>query len=372
MKRLVCIALLLSIKQANAQTVTIPDVNFAAYLQSIIPAAMSGNQLNTSSTLVTTTTHSINVANKSIANLSGVQYFTSLTYLNCDSNTLTSLPTLPNTLQTIFCINNYLDSLPVLPTSLQTIICRSNLLSKLATLPTLLTYLDCALNYITTLPALPNALTQLYCYNNSLTSLPALPASLQILYCDNNSLASLPALPNSLNTLYCNDNFLTSMPTLPNALQTLYCQSNSIACFSTFPNSITTLDIDPNPYYCLPNYIAAMSAYDLTIPPCSSSNPSNCGVAGIKQVTGNNAQITVYPNPASSSIQVSFSDIIEQASISMYDVNGKLVLSKSLTPTLSKGERVAVDISSLPEGVYNISLSTQQGVTNKRVVIVRD
>jgi len=366
MRKLACVVLLFCMKQTNAQTlVSIPDSNFVHYLKSIIPTAMSGDQLNTSSALVTTTTHSINVANKSIANLSGIQYFTSLTYLNCDSNTLSSLPALPNTLQTIYCDNNYLDSLPVLPTSLQTIYCWSNLLSKLPALPASLTYIDCGENYITNLPALPSALTQLYCFNNSLTALPALPASLQILYCDNNSIAGLPALPNALNTLYCNSNSLTSMPALPNALQTLYCQSNNIACFSTFPNSITTLDIDPNPYYCLPNYIAAMSAYDLTIPPCSSSNPSNCGVAGIQQLSVNSEQLLVYPNPATAILNIE-GLTQNEIKLSIYDVNGKIVLNQNIN------NRATVDISSLTEGVYNLNLSTQQGSVNKRVIIVKD
>src|ERR1039458_1644313 len=102
-----------------AQTwVTIPDAQFVTYLQSIIPAAMSGNQMNTSSTLVTTTTHSINVQGKGIANLSGIQYFTSLTYLSCGANYLTSLPTLPNTLSYLDCGGNSLTSLPALTNSL--------------------------------------------------------------------------------------------------------------------------------------------------------------------------------------------------------------------------------------------------------------
>src|ERR1017187_405871 len=104
---------------------------------------MHGDSLNTSSTLVTTTTYSITVSSRSIANLFGIQYFTSLTYLNCSYNSLTNLPALPNTL----------------------------------------IYLDCCTNSITNLPALPNTLTELNCSNNTLTSLPTLPNALNYLSC---------------------------------------------------------------------------------------------------------------------------------------------------------------------------------------------
>ena len=121
MKKFLLIALLICIKQINAQTyVAIPDSNFVHYLKTIVPTAFKGDSLNTSSTLVTTTTDSISVSSYSITNLSGIQYFTSLTYLECGTNSLTTLPALPNTLTYLDCSYNFLDSLPVLPNSLNT------------------------------------------------------------------------------------------------------------------------------------------------------------------------------------------------------------------------------------------------------------
>ncbi|HEX7413414.1 MAG TPA: hypothetical protein VF411_05155, partial [Bacteroidia bacterium] len=186
MKNLVILLVVIAsmAKQTKAQTwVTIPDANFVTYLQSIVSAAMSGNQLDTSSALVTTTTHSINVYNKNIADLSGIQYFTSLTYLDCESNSLTSLPTLPNTLQS------------------------------------------------------------LYCYNNSLTNLPVLPNSLQSLQCGGNSLTSVPILPNALLTLYCNGNNITCFPTFPNSITTLSIDPNSYNCLPNYISAMSAADL---------------------------------------------------------------------------------------------------------------------------------
>ncbi len=154
MKTLLLIALLVCFEQVNAQTsyVAIPDSGFVHYLKTIVPNALKGDSLNTSSTLVTTYTPNINVSNyyPRIANLNGIQYFTSLTYLNCYNNSLTSLPALPNTLA----------------------------------------YLECENNGLMNLPSLPNTLHYLYCSNNLLTSLPTLPNSLRTLYCNGNSLTS--------------------------------------------------------------------------------------------------------------------------------------------------------------------------------------
>src|ERR1700739_908851 len=108
---------------AKAQPyVTIPDPNFAAYLKSIVPYAMNNGQLNTSSSAVTTLT-SMTVNNKNILNLTGVQYFTSLTWLSCYGNQLTSLPVLPPLLTHLWCGNNSLTSLEGLPNTLNYLQC---------------------------------------------------------------------------------------------------------------------------------------------------------------------------------------------------------------------------------------------------------
>jgi hypothetical protein len=49
----------------------------------------------------------------------------------------------------------------------------------------------------------------------------------------------------------------------------------------------------------------------------------------------------------------------------VYDVNGKLIFSQILNG------KTSIDVSSLNEGVYNISLLSNVGVINKRLIIVR-
>jgi hypothetical protein len=73
LKKLIVLLSIVYLRQINAQTVTIPDANFAAFLQYIIPSAMSGNQMNISSTAVTTL-QTMEAQTENISDLNGIQY----------------------------------------------------------------------------------------------------------------------------------------------------------------------------------------------------------------------------------------------------------------------------------------------------------
>jgi len=75
---------------------------------------------------------SINVENKSIAKLNGIEFFTELTNLRCSQNSLTSLDLSANTkLTLVYCDRNSLTSLNVEGcTSLTTLWCQTNNLTS--------------------------------------------------------------------------------------------------------------------------------------------------------------------------------------------------------------------------------------------------
>ena len=248
----------------NAQTVTIPDANFAAYLQATIPAAMNGNLMDTSSKAVKTLTD-IYAPVMGIADLQGIQYFSALKYVMCSGNPLSSLPPLPDSLENIACSSCKLSSLPSLPHMLQELWCDGN--------------------QLTGLPVLPNTVTRIYCNQNLLSNLPVLPNGLIELHCDDNSITTLPGLPSSLKILSCSDNQLTSVPILPDSLQFLDCHKNKISCFPVFPTTLKNIFIFSNAFSCLPNYVAAMNGPTLMGSPlvsyslCNLDNPSGCPVS---------------------------------------------------------------------------------------------
>ncbi len=84
--------------------------------------------------------------------------------------------------------------------------------------------------------------------------------------------------------------------------------------------------------------------------------------AGISQYSNLNTNISVYPNPNNGSFVIEPQNTIH---CTVYDVNGKAVLSQIING------KINIDANNLSEGVYNISLQSNEGVVNKRLVIVR-
>ncbi|MCH7535071.1 MAG: T9SS type A sorting domain-containing protein, partial [Bacteroidetes bacterium] len=152
-----------------------------------------------------------------ISDLTGIEAFTALTYLNCQSNSLTSLDVTSNTALTdLNCRSNSLTSLDVTSnTALTYLNCRSNSLTSLdVSNNTALTDLNCTWNSLTGLNVTNNtALTWLGCSWNSLTGLDVSQnTALTYLDCEFNSLTSLDVSYNTaLTTLWCYDNSLTSL-----------------------------------------------------------------------------------------------------------------------------------------------------------------
>ncbi len=207
---LVVCLLLLSLGMAQAaESVPVdaehfPDGNFRSYVLENLDTDKNGALSKQEISAVT----SLDVNEKDIASLKGVEYFTGLTTLSCSKNLLTSLDVANLTnLEYLDCRGNQLTSLDV---------------AKL----TNLTYLDCSWNQLTSLDvAKLTNLTRLFCENNQLTSLDvANLTNLTDLTCTHNQLTSLD-VANLLNLKYlnCYDNQLTSLdvssnPRLRNAV----------------------------------------------------------------------------------------------------------------------------------------------------------
>ena len=172
-----------------------------------------------------------------ISDLTGIEYFTSITYLDVSNNTLTELNLSGlSELTNIKCYRNQLLSLDVTDCiNLTELLCYENALtsidvSKSTKLVTLwiyknqLTELDLSSNNITSLYCDDNQikslnlngntnLHELQCRNNQLTSLDiSMATELELLYVENNKLESLDLSNNiNLDMLFCSDNELTQL-----------------------------------------------------------------------------------------------------------------------------------------------------------------
>lgn len=163
----------------------------------------------------------INVSNKGITSLVGIQYFQGIKKLTCDKNKLTSLSVASNPVLTeLVCNNNQLTELLVWSANggkeLITLNCQDNQLDRLSVAGChKLQKLICRNNKLTYLN-LNNTgvMTQLDCANNLLTSLGLSDSpALMLLTCSNNQLTKIDYLANkkALTSLMCNNNPMTSL-----------------------------------------------------------------------------------------------------------------------------------------------------------------
>lgn len=202
-----------SAQRVVAQYVTIPDANFRAALQQIIPNAFNAQgEMDTTHTDVEYLNY-LAVSNSNISDLDGVQYFDLLFSLDCSNNQLTSLPALSAHLLDLNCSFNQLLSLNLSANnSLATLLCNNNQLMSLDLVNnSYLHNIDCSNNDLTSLLLDTDTLTlyrrfSLDCSENNLTSLHA---SAEIIDCSNNNLVSLSV--DYADQLYCNNNNLSTL-----------------------------------------------------------------------------------------------------------------------------------------------------------------
>ena len=196
----------------------------------------------------------LNVSNKRIKSLKGIEYLTVLNSLDCSYNSLMEIDVSQNTaLATLKCNNNQLTGLDVSQnTALTSLDCNSNALTGLdVSQNTALKYLSCYSNKLTELDVTKNtALTSLECYNNQLTGLDVTKnTALTSLECYNNQLTGLDVTKNTeLTTLKCNNNQLTGIDVSQNtALRYLYCYNNQLTELDMTKNTeLTSLDCNNN------------------------------------------------------------------------------------------------------------------------------
>lgn len=173
---------------------------------------------------------SLDVSEKSLSDLSGIEYFVNLISLDCKKNNLTSLDVSNLTkLTALTCNDNQLTSLNVSSlTKLSILYCQNNQLKTLdVSQNTALWNLNCSNNQLSELDVANNPKLQtLSCADNRLEALDIEKnTSLSTLYCNNNQLAELSVSKNTMLTkLYCYANRMSELDVKKNLkLKALYC-----------------------------------------------------------------------------------------------------------------------------------------------------
>ncbi len=327
MKKKYILFLLTIITFAKAQTVNIPDLNFKAYLINNSEINTNGdNEIQISEAVSFTGT--INVLNKNIVNLVGIESFVNITVLQCSTNKITSLDITKNVnLTSLYCFGNQL------------------------------TNLDVSKNI---------KITNLWCGGNQLTNLEVNKnTELVNLYCEGNKLINLDLSKNNvLGALSCSGNLFTTLDLSKNTnFKWLYCDKNPLLTNLNLKNGnntiLSSIYVVENPNLaCIQvddiNYANSQPSY-LWQKDTTASYSTNCllSTAEIEK-----PQIKIYPNPVKDVLKVSE----EVSSVRISDFSGKIIKQ------ISSSEK-SINVSKLAKGDYIISATTKTGETiNKKFI----
>ncbi len=323
MKNITLIFFLTIASFSQAQIVNIPDSNFKDALVNDLVVDTDGDEIsdddvdtNNDGEIQQSEANVVlwlRVDNKNISSLEGIQSFTNLKGLSCNSNQLTNIDITQNlNLEWFWCIGNQLTNLDV----------NQNIE---------LERLDCSNNQLISLDISQNTnLWLLVCFQNQLTSLD-LTQNVNILelHCAFNLLESLN-IKNGNNTeiftFYAKNN--------PN----LYCievddpnYSNSVPC-------VTQIS------WCKDEWAEYSEDCNLSI-----------NELELQQI------INIYPNPVKDVLFIENYENIGIQKITIYDILGKVVL-------IEKNSFNQVDLSVLKNGVLFVNIKTENGILTKKII----
>lgn len=234
---------LYSLEKSNTITIDeehFPDENFRNYLLNYTGYGSDGFLTQDELSKM----DQLKLYDRSIKDLTGIEYFKELTYLDCAKNKLTSL-SLANhpKLQELYCNDNLLTSLDVSNCSeLKEVHCSDNKIEQLnaSNCPSLTT-LYCQYNKIKSINLSGCVmLAELNCNYNELSSLQLSEfTNLNTLLCAKNSLTRIDISKNlHLSVLWCNMNFLTQLDVSKNS---------ELIELQIAGNQLTDIDVTHNP-----------------------------------------------------------------------------------------------------------------------------
>lgn len=319
---------LVAFTTSYAQLTSVPDANFEAYLE----ANGMGNGVANDHLVSTTAIEGVStldVSSLGISDLTGIEDFTSLTNLHCESNTLDALNIGSNIhLTTLYCHTNTLEEIDVSTnTALKFFYCNSNNISSL----------DLSTN---------TALLTLECSFNNLTSLNlSNNTSLDYLDCGVNEITSLNLTSNYyLTHMYCYNNLLTSIDlrNFNNQYLTYFSSLNNLNLTCIYVDQVT---------WCQENWT------DIDLHTHIVANEADCSM-GVQSFS-NTIECSIFPNPAKDNFVIYSQESFLKVDI--YTIFGKFVKS---FPAQNK-----YAVLDLPKGIYFVIISGKQTKTTKKLIL---
>ena len=232
------------------QNTFVPDANFEQALidEGYDSGPLDGNVLTSNISGIL----NLDIKNRGITNLTGIEDFSALKNLDCSGNLLINIDVRPlSNLQILWCFENQIINLNVDQNiSLTALRCENNKLTSLNLSKNInLVDLACEQNKITTIDVSNSvSLNRFQCGNNLLNTLDvSTNANLSYLSCEQNQLTSLNLLNNNqLSLLNCFNNQITELDLTRNPnLTDVNCSTNQL-CLLNLNNSSNSTITDVN------------------------------------------------------------------------------------------------------------------------------
>ncbi|WP_179008665.1 T9SS type A sorting domain-containing protein [Winogradskyella forsetii] len=398
---------------AFAQTTYVPDDNFEQYLINEGYDDVLDDYVLTAN--IDTVTQMV-ISNRNISDLTGIEDFTALSQLNCNTNQISTVDFSQNTnLTFLSCTFNQIDGTLDLSqnTLLEQIHCRENLIDELI-LPATTTLQDLTFwdNQLTSLDVSQNpnlgilrgndnlingtfdlsqnlAIRTVELNNNNIDNL-VLPesSSLLKLWCRENQLTELNVGDHTaLRELLCGNNQITNLNlSLNTALERLTANNNLLSSLDLSNNSnLIYLGVPNNNldyisvkngnnynFIQIPNFVnnplltcievddAVFSTNNWTDIDSQSYFSEDCSNLSTDEFNEVNALI--FPNPVIDELFLNFKTL-EHINYQLVSLNGRLVFEGRIT---KKNE--SLDLSEISSGVYFLKLQTLNRSIIKKVV----
>jgi hypothetical protein len=324
--------LCLSNAQIKAQVVNIPDSNFKALLlNDVLINTNADAEIQVSEAQAFT--GQIWAGGSGISDLTGIEAFTAITWLQCGSNSLTSLDVSANVaLKLLWCYDNQLTALDLSNNiSLTNVICSSNQLTALdVSHNDTLMFLSCNDNQIAALDVTTNTmLYQLTCSDNPVTNLDlSANTDLGELYCSNCQLYNLN-VQNGTNTLI-----------------------NSLDATSN-PN-LSCIQVDDSTYSAA-NWVQMVDSTSFFSTSCAF-------ISGIN-VPGEMQPFSAYPNPFSEHVTIDLGKVFNYAMVEVRNIMGQVVFAKNYKSI----QLLELELNGA-SGVYVVHVQTKDGTSSLKVI----
>lgn len=131
-------------------------------------------------------------------------------------------------------------------------------------------------------------------------------------------------------------------------------------------NGLNTMSVlKSNVWYSCPDYLY----FNTSLPIEAIAD-----LTGIEELEAEENAIDVYPNPTTGMLNISFNNMPESGvcRVEIYDALGRLVIGRLQTSELvSAMGTISMDISSYPEGLYIVRISTPTFVANKKIMLTK-